>query len=134
MAARVITADTQILNTDSTTNQDLFWAIRGGGGNFGIVTSYNYQLQPVSKMLEGSFYYPISDARMILRFFNEFMTTAPDELQADCYLTKDQCWVQFLYFGDLGEGEQILNNFRKFHKPEEDTVKRRPFSEVYIWR
>ncbi len=131
LSARVITADNHILNADANTNQDLFWAIRGGGGNFGIATSSEYQLHAISEMVGGKFVYPISKASSILRYFNEFMATAPDELQTDCYLTKEKCWVEFVYFGDLDQGELLLNQFRKFGRPEEDSVKRRPFSEVY---
>ena len=129
--ARIVTADLQVLHTDSKVNQDLFWAIRGGGGNFGIATSFEYQLHPVNEILGGSFVYPISKARSIVNFFNEFMSNAPDELQADCYLTSEKCWVEFVYFGDLDSGESLLNQFRKFARPEKDSLKRRLFSEVY---
>jgi FAD/FMN-containing dehydrogenase len=129
--ARMITADIQTLHADAQVNHDLFWGIRGGGGNFGIATSFEYQLHPVNEILGGSFVYPISKARSILRFFNEFMSHAPDELQADCYVTRKECWVEFVYFGDLNKGESLLNTFRKFAKPEKDSLKRRLFSDVY---
>lgn len=131
LKARLVTANLQTLNADSVSNQELFWAIRGGGGNFGIATSFEYQLHPINQILGGSFSYPINKARSILHFFNEFMATAPDELQADCYLTNKECWVEFVYIGDLDRGELLLNQFRKFVTPEKDSVKRRPFSEVY---
>lgn len=131
LAARVITADRQTVAVDANTNQDLFWAIRGGGGNFGIATSFEYQLHPVTAMLAGSFVYSSQKARSILRFFNEFMLAAPDELQADCYLNNDKCRVEFVYFGDLDKGELLLDQFRRFEKPDQDSVKRRSFSEVY---
>lgn len=131
ISARVITAEAELWKAGSATNEDLFWAIRGGGGNFGIVSSIEYQLHPVVQMLGGSFYYPIGNARSITKFFNEFMSAAPDEMQADCYLSRDKCWIDFVYFGDLDAGERLLDNFRKFSKPEHESVKRRPFSEVY---
>ncbi len=131
ISARVITAVAEIRKADSTTNEDLFWAIRGGGGNFGIVSSMEYKLHPVKEMLGGSFFYSIANAPFITRFFNKFMSTAPDELQADCYLSRDKCWIDFVYFGEFDAGERLLNNFRKFSIPEQDSVKRRPFSEVY---
>jgi FAD/FMN-containing dehydrogenase len=129
--ARIVTADLQALHADTTDNQDLFWAIRGGGGNFGVATSFEYQLHPVNEILGGSFTYPISKARSILKFFNKFMSNAPDELQADCYLTSKECWVEFVYFGVLDSGESLLNQFRKFAKPERDSLKRRLFADVY---
>jgi FAD/FMN-containing dehydrogenase len=131
VSARVITAELEIRKTNFTTNEDLFWAIRGGGGNFGIASSLEYKLHPVKEMLGGSFVYPSNNAGTIIRFFNEFMSTAPDELQADCYLTREKCWVEFVYSGDLDAGERLLDNFRRFSKPEGDSVKRRPFSQVY---
>lgn len=66
LSARVVTADARTMNTDTHTNQDLFWAIRGGGGNFGVATSFEYQLHPVSEVLAGSFVYPINKARSLL--------------------------------------------------------------------
>jgi FAD/FMN-containing dehydrogenase len=130
-SARIVTAEVEILNADDVSNTDLFWAIRGGGGNFGIASTFEYRLHAVKEMLGGSFFYSIGNAGAIIKFFNEFMSTAPDELQADCYLTSDMCWVEFVYYGDLDEGERLLDIFRKFIKPERDSVKRRPFSEVY---
>ncbi|CAN5596900.1 FAD-binding oxidoreductase [soil metagenome] len=129
--ANLITAEAEKWKADATTNEDLFWAIRGGGGNFGIASTFEYRLHPVKEMLGGTFFYSFDNAKVILRFFNEFMSTAPDELQADCYLSRENCWVEFVYFGDLDTGERLLDTFRKFHKPQQDSVKRRPFSEVY---
>lgn len=131
ISARVITGEVEILKANSIINEDLFWAIRGGGGNFGIASSFEYKLHPVKEMLKGSFFYPISNAHAIIKFFNDFMFVAPDELQADCWLTSDKCWVEFVYIGDLDAGEHLLDNFRKFRKPEQDSVKRIPFSQLY---
>lgn len=130
-SARIITAEAEIRIADSTTNEDLFWAIRGGGGNFGIASSFEYRLHPVKEILGGIFLYSITNAHAIVRFFNEFMSTAPDELQADCYLMRDKCWVEFVYLGEFDAGERLLETFRKFNKPEQDSVKRRSFSDVY---
>jgi FAD binding domain/Berberine and berberine like len=131
ISASMITAEAEIRRASATTNEDLFWAIRGGGGNFGIAGSFEYRLHAVKETLSGSFFYSIGKARAIVRFFHEFMAMAPDELQATCFLTRDKCWVEFVYFGDLDGGEHLLDNFRKFLKPEQDSVKRRPFSELY---
>ncbi len=131
ISASMINAEAEIRKANSTNNEDLFWAIRGGGGNFGIASSFEYRLHAVKEMLGGSFFYPIGQARAIGRFFNEFMSTAPDGLQADWYLSRDNCWVEFVFVGDLDTGEHLLDNFRKFTKPKRDSVKRRIFSEVY---
>ena len=131
ISANIITAEAEKRKANATTNDDLYWAIRGGGGNFGIASSFEYKLHPVKEMLGGSFFYSSNNARAVIRFFNEFMATAPDELQADCYLTRDKCWVEFVHFGDLDAGERLLDTFRRLHKPDQDSVKRRPFSELY---
>lgn len=134
ISARIITEDARILKTDTSTNQDLFWAIRGGGGNFGVATSFEYKLHPISEVLAGSFIYPINKARSLLRFFREFMLAAPDELQADFYLAtqgKGSITVEFVYSGNLDKGERLLEAFRRFMAPEQDSVKRMDFSQVY---
>lgn len=134
ISARVITANARTLNVDKNINQDLFWALRGGGGNFGIASSFEYRLHPVNKILAGTFVYPASKANAVVRFFRDFMATAPDELQGDCYLAssgKGNVSVQFVYSGDLDQGEQLIDVFRKFSIPEQDSIKRRSFSEVY---
>jgi FAD/FMN-containing dehydrogenase len=131
ISAQIVTAAVESKKVDINSNEDLFWAIRGGGGNFGIATSFEYQLHPVSEILGGSLVYAVDNASAIVKFFNEFMSQAPDELQADCYLSRNNCWVESVFFGDLDKGEVLLDNFRKFKKPKEDSVKRRLFSGVY---
>jgi hypothetical protein len=131
ISANIITAGAEIRNANSADNEDLFWAIRGGGGNFGIASSFVYQLHTVKEMLRGSFIYPIRNAYALIKFFDEFMAAAPDELQADCYLSRDTCLFDVVYFGELDAGERLLDNFRKFSKPDKDSVKRGLFSEVY---
>ena len=83
----MITEDAHTLKTDASNNQDLFWGIRGGGGNFGVATSFEYKLHPISEVPAGSFVYPMNKARSLVRFFREFMFAAPDELQVEFYLT-----------------------------------------------
>jgi FAD/FMN-containing dehydrogenase len=134
LSARLITADGRTLKTDTGANEDLFWAIRGGGGNFGVATLLEYQLHPVSEVLTESFGYPASKAKSMLRFFREFMATAPDELQAECYVATHNgggVAVEFVYAGNLDEGERLLETFRKSQTPAEDSVKRRSFADIY---
>ena len=134
ISARIITADAHTIKTDLGTNQDLFWAIRGGGGNCGVATTFEYQLRPVREVLGGGLVYPISKAGDMLRFFKDFMSTAPDELQPECFLTtngRGSIRIEFVYFGNLNEGEQLLNTFRKFKTPDQDWIKRRTYAEIY---
>jgi FAD/FMN-containing dehydrogenase len=60
-------------------NEDLFWAVRGGGGNFGVVTSFKFQLHPIRTVYVGIFFYELDAAGDLLRFFREFITDAPEE-------------------------------------------------------
>jgi FAD binding domain-containing protein/berberine-like enzyme len=80
VSAQVVTADGRILMANKDQNADLFWAIRGGSGNFGVVTSFEYRLYPLTTLLEGSFSIPLSRARDGLRGYRDYMHSAPDEL------------------------------------------------------
>ena len=80
ISADVVTADGQFLVASQSENEDLFWALRGGGGNFGVVTSFKYQLHPVKDIVAGLFFFPVERARDLLEFYREFIQTAPEEL------------------------------------------------------
>jgi FAD/FMN-containing dehydrogenase len=78
LSAEVVTADGKVLNANATEHPDLFWALRGGGGNFGVVTSFEFQLHPVNDVYVGLFFYEIDAAGDLLRFFREFIATADE--------------------------------------------------------
>ncbi len=81
LGADLVLANGQTIHASATENPDLFWAIRGGGGNFGIVTAFEYQLHPVGPMVVGGLVmHPLERARDVLRFYRDFMATAPDDL------------------------------------------------------
>ena len=80
VAADVVTADGQFLMASEKDNEDLFWAIRGGGGNFGVVTSFEYQLHPVKDIFAGIFFYPLERARDVLEFYRDYIADAPEEM------------------------------------------------------
>lgn len=80
LSAQVVTADAKVLTASAAENEDLFWALRGGGGNFGVVTSFEFQAHPVATVLGGPLLYPRSMSVEVLRNFRKFMSTAPDEL------------------------------------------------------
>lgn len=82
LSADVVTADGQFRTASATENPDLFWALRGGGGNFGVVTSLEYRLHPVSTVIAGPIFYPLEKARDVLRLFNEYLKTAPEDFSA----------------------------------------------------
>src|SRR5262245_7712711 len=75
ISADVVTADGTFRQASAMNNPDLFWALRGGGGNFGVVTSFEYQLHPVAQVLGGLVLYPLDQARGVFRFYREFCTT-----------------------------------------------------------
>jgi FAD/FMN-containing dehydrogenase len=80
ISADVVTADGQFRVASAKENEDLFWAIRGGGGNFGVVTSFEYQLHPVKDVVAGIFFYPIDKVREVLEFYRDYAATAPEAM------------------------------------------------------
>jgi FAD/FMN-containing dehydrogenase len=85
LKAEVVTADGRQVTASATENPDLFWGLRGGGGNFGIVAAFHFQLHPLpNHILAGPLVYPASQAGEVLRFMREFMKTAPDEFGGAC--------------------------------------------------
>jgi FAD/FMN-containing dehydrogenase len=80
LSVDVVTADGELLTASATEHPDLFWALRGAGGNFGVVTSFEYQLYPAGQMLAGLLFYPVTMANKVLAFYREFTKAAPDEL------------------------------------------------------
>src|SRR5499425_974312 len=118
----VVTADGRLLTASALENQDLFWGLRGSGGNLGIVTSLEYQLHEVRTVLAGAVLYPLSFTKEALRFFREWAQTIPDELVIQCAsLTFPELGRIFAiagaYNGDLKKGEDVLKPLRALGKP-----------------
>jgi FAD binding domain/Berberine and berberine like len=127
ISADVVTADGRLLTASEEENEDLFWGIRGGGGNFGVVTSFGYRLHPVGTVLGGGLSYPLSKAQEVLRFYHEFASAAPDELSTEASLgvTPDGdgvVGVSVCYCGALEEGEGVLGPLREFGSPLADNI------------
>ena len=80
LSFEVVTADGEVLTASAEEHPDLFWGLRGGGGNFGVVTSFEYRAHPVSMVLGGMVLYPRSQASDVLKFYRDFTAAAPDEL------------------------------------------------------
>ncbi len=80
LSVDIVTADGELRHASATENADLFWAVRGAGHNFGVVTSFEYRLHPVTTVLGGMVIHPFERARDVLRFYREFTASAPDEL------------------------------------------------------
>lgn len=133
LSVEIITADGNRLTASETENEDLFWAVRGGGGNFGIVTSFTYQLHPVGPtILGGMILYPMEQANAVLRFYRTFTRSTPDELIVFAVFmnTPDGLPVVALlagWFGPLAEGEQYLKPLRAFGTPVVDLIAEVPY-------
>jgi FAD/FMN-containing dehydrogenase len=129
----LVTADGEFRKASAKDNPDLFWALRGGGGNFGIVTSFEYRLHPVTQVLGGMVIYPLDQARDVLRFYRDFCSTLPDEAEAyAALLTAPQgmpvAALILGYNGPIAEGEKVLAPARRFGKPVADVVAPMPYA------
>jgi FAD/FMN-containing dehydrogenase len=132
ISADVVTADGQFRRTSEKANPDLFWALRGGGGNFGVVTSLEYRLHPVTQVLGGMVIYPLDQARDVLRFYRDFSAGLPDDAEAYAALltAPEGMPVAALllgYNGPIAEGEKVLAPARRFGKPVADVVGPMPY-------
>jgi FAD/FMN-containing dehydrogenase len=135
LSAQVVTADGTVVTANKGENADLYWALRGGGGNFGVVVSLEFQAHPVAMVMGGLLVYPRPMAGAVLRNFREFMKTAPDELTAYAAMltTPDGMAVVGVipcYCGDPAEGEKVLAPLRAFGPPVMDAVQLMPFSAM----
>ena len=133
LAADVVTADGALRHASPDANPDLFWALRGGGGNFGVVTAFQYQLHDVPAILGGLVIHPRSAARDVIRFHRDFVTSAPEELTSYVGLitAPDGSPVVALascYCGDLQEGERVLGPLREFGTPLLDGTQAMPYT------
>ncbi len=122
LSADVVTADGQLRHASASENPDLFWAIRGGSGNFGVVTSFEFRLHPMSMIYAGPLLFPVERAAEIMRAFDKFMKTAPRELNAFfAYLIvppgppfptelhmKTMCGMIVTWSGDLAQGDSAI--------------------------
>ena len=126
VAADVVTADGKLVTASDFQNEDLFWALRGGGGNFGVVTSLEFQLHPVDTIVGGPIFYEAEDASAVMALYNEYIDQAPEELGAffawqiapplpfipedrvgDIFCVMVTCWT-----GPPEEAEAVLKPFR----------------------
>ena len=132
LSARIVTADGRILSVDAEHNPDLFWALRGAGANFGVTTSFECHLYALGPVTSGEIYYPVRDARPVLRFFRDFMAEAPDSFQATLNLTPGErgVFVSLCHAGEEAEAERLLRAFRTVATPAKDTVRRQEFAEL----
>jgi hypothetical protein len=132
LAADVVTADGRLVKAGEAENDDVFWGIRGGGGNFGVVTSFEYRLHPVGPVLAGGLSYPLAAAPEVLPFYDSFVKAAPDELSTAASLAvgaagQPVVTIVVCYCGPVDAGERVLQPLRTFRSPVDDTIQPMPY-------
>ncbi|MGD8727536.1 MAG: FAD-binding oxidoreductase [Gemmatimonadales bacterium] len=143
VSADVVTPAGELVRASATENTELFWGIRGGGGNFGIVTAFEFELHPVGpEVLSGLIVHPFKDAKNVLQYYREFCATAPEELTVWVVMRKapplpflpedvhgtEVLILATLYAGDMADGEKALAPLREFGNPIADVVSPHPFT------
>jgi FAD/FMN-containing dehydrogenase len=143
LSAEIVTADGKVIYASEAENADLFWSIRGGSGNFGVVTSFQFKLYPVGpQILSGLIVYPFNDAKKVLQHYRNFLSTASDKVTCWVVLRKapplpflpqevhgtEVVVIAVMYNGDMKEGEKALEALRKFGNPIADVVSPHPFA------
>lgn len=143
LAAEIVTADGKILNVDEKNHSDLFWAIRGGGGNFGVATRFKFQLYDVGQVYGGMLFLPAT-ADIVASFMREadsaseelstianVMTAPPMPFLPEEVHGKPIIMAMMVYAGDLAKGEQAMTPFRKLAAPYADMLRPMSYTEMY---
>jgi len=138
----VIAADGKKLRASENENADLFWALRGGGGNFGVVTQFEFKLHPVGpEILAGLIVFPLDQAKRVLRQYREFVESAPEELSVWVVLRqapplpflakevhgKGVVVLAVFYAGDMAEGEKLIAPLRRFGDAHGEHIGAQPY-------
>lgn len=144
LSARVVLADGSVVVASESENSDLFWGLRGGGGNFGVVTSFEFRAHAVGpEILSGLIVHPFSDATEVLRAYRDFVKDAPDELTVWTVLRKapplpflpedvhgtEIVILAAMYTGDISDGEAALAPLRAIGNPIADVIGPQPFTD-----
>ena len=136
LAADIVTADGELRHVSAEENPDLYWAIRGGGGNFGVVTAFKYQLHPFDPVVySGKLIYPFEQAKDVLLFYAEYTESLPDAANVEplAVVTPEGekiMFVELCYAGDHKKAEQVFAPIRAFGKPLADDVGPMPYQDV----
>jgi FAD binding domain/Berberine and berberine like len=141
IAVDVVLADGRLVTANAEENSDLFWAVRGGGGNFGVVTSFLFRAAPVGTVYGGPIFWPMDKAAEVLRFWRDYILKAPDDVNGWFGLVtvppvpmfpvehhlKKMCVVTWCYTGDLQKADKVFEPIRGFMKPAMDFAGPIPF-------
>lgn len=140
----VVTADGVLRRASPTENNDLFWGLLGGGGNFGVVTAIEFNLYPVATLYGGFLLYPGEPAHDALRFYRDWTKSLPDELTSsiavikipdmpqmpDAIRGKTHIFMRAAYIGDASEGASYIQKWLDWNSPSQNTFREMPFSDV----
>jgi FAD/FMN-containing dehydrogenase len=135
LSADVITAEGRLIHASQAENPDLFWALRGGGGNFGIVTSFEYRLHSLGPVYGGLLLFPFDQARGLLKFYDQFSADATDELGIVAALGTLPDGTKAVinlacYSGPLDSGEQVLHPLKTSGTPMADQLQAMPYTAL----
>ena len=141
ISAEVVTADGRVIEASASQHEDLFWALRGGGGNFGVVTALEFRLSPVETIFGGPIFFEIDDTADVLRFFRDFIADAPEQYggfpafqiapplpfipenrHGDTLIAMVNCWS-----GDNAQGERVINQVRSIAPPVAELIGPMPY-------
>jgi FAD/FMN-containing dehydrogenase len=133
LAVDLVTADGQLLTVSATEHADLFWGVRGGGGNFGVATSFEYRLHPVGPVVGGILAYPFQKAKEVLKLFRELTSAAPDELASGLVIITmpdgtPVTGIVACYNGPIEAGQRLLKPLREFGPPLLDQIGPIPYT------
>ena len=140
LSVDIILADGSFTTANATENEDLFWAVRGGGGNFGVITAFTFKLHPIKMVYAGPMLYEMSETKDIMKWYSSLIKKAPDDLNGFfAFLTvppvppfpehlylKKMCGIVWAYTGPMDKAEEIFKPIREFRKPTLDLVGQLP--------
>ncbi|MGI8638080.1 MAG: FAD-binding oxidoreductase, partial [Segetibacter sp.] len=144
LEANMVLADGRSVTANERDNSDLFWAIRGGGGNFGVVTSFLFQLHPVNDVYAGPIFWEANKAKEVMLFYRDYMETAPDDMYGFFTLmiipasepfpkelwNKNVCAIVWNYTGEIEQANEMFKPIREFATPVLDFAGPIPFKNL----
>lgn len=150
LEAEVVLASGEIVTVNARNNADLYWALRGGGGNFGVVVSFTYNLLPISNVYAGPMLWPVEKAGEVMRFFDNHLKNASNDLYGffafltvpnsepfpEYHQNKNVCGIVWCYTGDLNKVEEVFRPIREFEQPILDFVSEMPLptlNSLFDW-
>lgn len=139
IGVELVTADGKVRHVSSQNEPDLFWAIRGGGGNFGVATYFDYRLHPLDRrVLAGHVDFPKAQLKDAIDFYVETITHAPRELSVDLSLSPSEdgtpgAQIYAVYSGDAKSGTKVLEPLQRFGKPIKNTIRQQEYLVVQTW-